>query len=72
MLQIELMASDVYDRQQTKKTIITALILIVVALIVYALVFGSTVASIGNKAVLAILGFTDVVIILLSILFVHD
>jgi len=67
------MASEVYDRRQTKKTMVAALILFVVALIVYALVFGPIVASISNKAVLAILGFTAVIIILLlAIIFAHD
>jgi len=67
------MASEVYNRRQKKKTVIAALILFVVALLVYALVFGPIVASISNKAVLAILGFTAVIIILLlAIIFAHD
>jgi len=73
MLQIELMASEVYNRRQKKKTMIATLILFVVALIVYALVFGPIVASISNRAVLAILGFTAVtIILLLAIIFAHD
>jgi len=66
------MASKVYDRRQTKKTMIAVLILFVVALIVYALAFGPIVASISNKTVLAILGSAAVILLLLTIIFAHD